>query len=294
MASLPNQDGIDIVFGAGGCKGAGEIGAYKALLELGVPIGKITGVSVGNLIAVMATNGMSPDDMAAETLRGLRQRNDPFILLKTLTLSDPFSFFVGGPIDLTVLMQEMVDRLGLKPNDQLQIVACDLLTHEPFLFAGKDYNLARAMTSSPAHCPRCCVRSGTTVPISAGDVRARLLVDGAVYHYNPTDFCRQPAIVFTFRSATEQPRTQDLSSPLDLYFHWREQYMPIAGHRRYVDPAKHVVVEIGLPNVAGLNFTAGLNNFDAMVEEGYQTTLKVVGEAIKAGRVPTTLSNSSK
>jgi hypothetical protein len=63
-------------------------------------------------------------------------------------------------------------------------------------------------------------------------------------------------------------------------------YMPIAGHQSYVDPVRNVVVEIGLPYVAGLNFSASLNNFDAMVEEGYQTTLKVVGEAIKAGRLP--------
>jgi hypothetical protein len=285
MASYPNQDGIDIVFGAGGGKGPGEIGAYKALLELGVPIGKITGVSVGNLLAVMATNGMSPDEMAAETLRGLRQRNDPALLLKTLTLCDPVSFLVGGPIDLSVVMREMVDRLGLKPNKRLQIVACDYFSNEPFLFAGKDYDLAKAMTAS-------CALPTVLRPVwddgdnQNGVTRLRLLVDGAVYHYNTVDFCSEPAIVVTFRAATEQPRAEDITSPLDIYFHWREMYKPIAGHRRYVDPVKHVVVEIGLPNVAGLNFTASLANFDAMVEEGYQTTLKVVGEAIKSGRVP--------
>jgi len=111
MASFHDKDGIDIVFGAGGGKGPGEIGAYKALLELGVPIGTITGVSVGNLIAVMATNGISPDDMAAETLRGLRQRNDLGLLIKTFTPGDLISIMVGGPIDMTVPMQEMVDRL---------------------------------------------------------------------------------------------------------------------------------------------------------------------------------------
>ncbi len=125
-------------------------------------------------------------------------------------------------------------------------------------------------------------------PDQNGDARLRLLVDGAVYHYNPVDFSRQPAIVLTFKAATEQPRAQDITSPLDYYFHWREMYMPITGHQSYVDPVQNVVVEIGLPYVAGLNFTASLNNFDAMIEEGYQTTLKVVGEAIKAGRVPST------
>ncbi|MBS2011238.1 MAG: hypothetical protein JST01_29610, partial [Cyanobacteria bacterium SZAS TMP-1] len=105
MASNQDKDGIDIVFGAGGGKGPGEIGAYKALLELGVPIGKITGVSVGNLIAVMATNGMSPDEMAEETLRGLRQRNDLGLLIKTFTPSDLISLLIGGPIDMTVPMR---------------------------------------------------------------------------------------------------------------------------------------------------------------------------------------------
>jgi predicted acylesterase/phospholipase RssA len=285
MASYSSQDGIDIVFGAGGGKGPGEIGAYKALLELGVPIGKITGVSVGNLLAVMATNGMSPDQMAAETLRGLRQRNDPALLLKTLTLSDPVSLLVGGPIDLSVVMREMVDRLGLKPNNRLQIVACDYFNRKPFLFAGEDYDLAKAMTASCA-LPTVLRPVWYHGPDHNGDARTRLLVDGAVYHYNPVDFCSGPAIVITFRAATEQPKAKDITSPMDLYFHWREMYMPITGHNSYVDPVRHVVVEIGLPYVAGLNFAASLNNFDAMVEEGYQTTLKVVGEAIKAGRVP--------
>jgi len=287
MASYQVKDGIDIVFGAGGGKGPGEIGAYKALLELGVPIGTITGVSVGNLIAVMATNGISPDDMAAETLRGLRQRNDLGLLIKTFTPGDLISLMVGGPIDMTVPMREMVDRMGLKPNKQLQIVACDFFTKEPFVFTGEDYDLARAMTASCA-LPTVLRPVWHNGPNQSGDSRPRLLVDGAVYHYNPVDFSRQPAIVFTFKAATEQPRSGDVQTPLDLYFHWREMYMPIAGHRRHVDPVKNVVVEIGLPNVAGLNFTASLNNFDAMVEEGYQTTLKVVGEAIKAGRIPST------
>jgi len=278
MASYQEKDGIDIVFGAGGGKGPGEIGAYKALLELGVPIGKITGVSVGNLIAVMATNGMSPDEMAAETLHGLRQRNDLSFLIKTFTPGDLISLLVGGPIDMTVPMREMVDRLGLKPNKQLQIVACDFFTKEPYLFSGDDYDLAKAMTAS-------CALPSVLRPVWYD---GKLLVDGAVYHYNPVDFSREPAIVFTFRAASEQPNSADLQTPLDLYFHWREMYMPLAGHRRYVDPVKNVVVEIGLRNVAGLNFTASINNFDAMVEEGYQTTLKVVGEAIKAGRVPST------
>ncbi|MBU6452596.1 MAG: patatin-like phospholipase family protein [Cyanobacteria bacterium REEB67] len=288
MASYPHKDGIDIVFGAGGGKGPGEIGAYKALLELGVPIRSITGVSVGNLIAAMATNGMTPDQMADETRRGLNQRNDPALLLKTLTPCDPVSFMVGGPIDMTVPMREMVERLGLKPNNRLQIVACDILTHEPFLFSGENYDLATAMTASCA-LPSVLRPVWHHGPNQSGDSRLRLLVDGAVYHYNPVDFCQEPAIVFTFRAATEAPRGEDIQSPLDLYFHWREQYLPIAGHRRYVDPVKNVVVEIGLANIAGLNFTASLKHFDEMVEEGYQTTMRIVGEAIKAGRVPSTL-----
>lgn len=276
------SSGIELVLGAGGVKGFGHVGVLDAIHELNIPIQSVTGVSVGSLVAVLYANGYTPDEIFAELVHGLTERNNPNLIFKCLTPADPISLMVGGPIDLSVSMQEMVDRLKLKANDQLKIVACDILRHEPVVFEGSDYgtiSLAKALTAS-------CALPTVLRPVWHQDGMApRLLVDGAVYHYNPTDFCANGAIVSTFRTVTELPK--EFKSPFDIYFHLREQYAPIAGHRRHVDPHKHIVLEIGLTDVAGLNFGVDYDKCLAMRAEAKATALKGLKEAIAAGRVPT-------
>lgn len=276
-------EGIELVLGAGGVKGFGHVGVLKALEELRIPVKSVVGVSVGSLVAALYTNGLSPDEIFAEMVRGLGQSDNPNLFVKTLTPCDPVSFMVGGPIDITVPMQEMVDRLGLKPNKQLKIVACDILRHEPVVFEGESYgsfSLAKALTSS-------CALPTVLRPVWYQDgMLPRLLTDGAVYHYNPTDFCEAGAIVSTFKTVSEMP--SEFKSPVDMYFHFREMYAPIAGHRRYVDPQKNVVVEIGLPDVAGLNFGVDHDKCVAMRDEAYKTALAVFVEAIAAGKITPT------
>lgn len=269
--------GIELVLGAGGVKGFGHIGVLRALEELKVEIGSVTGVSVGSLIAAMYTNGLTLDQIFAEMYSGLQNRNNPAVLLKTLSLPDPVSFMVGGAIDISGAMREMVARLNLKTNDRLKIVSCDYFRKEPVLFSGGDYDLSLAITAS-------CALPTVLRPVwHNGENGLSLLVDGAVYHYNPTDFCGGEAIVSTFRPATRP--TDEWQLPVDLYFHYREMFMPIAGHRRYVDPSKHVVIEVGLEDVAGLNYGLSLAKCREMEQDGYDRTIKMVTEARAAGRL---------
>jgi len=268
--------GIDLVLGAGGVKGFGHIGVLRALEELNINVRSITGASVGSLIAVMYTNGLSLDQIFDEMYAGLKNRTDPTILLKTFSLPDPISFMIGGSIDLTGPMREMVKRLNLKTNDRLKIVACDFFRKEPFLFKG-DYDLAKAITAS------CALPTVMRPVVHVDGGGLKYLVDGAVYHYNPTDYCEGEAIVSSFLPATEM--TSEWQQPIDLYFHYREMFMPIAGQRRYVDPSRHVVIEIGLPDVAGLNYGLSLAKCRQMEEDGYQRTIKMVTAARAAGRL---------
>ncbi len=271
--------GVEVVLGAGGAKGPGHTGVLKAIEELKIPVSKVTGVSVGSLVAALYANGLSPEQIFQELVQGLKNRKDPTLLLKALTPADPFSLIVGGPIDLIPAMREMVARLNLEARDELKIVACDILRHEPVVFEGSQYDLAKALTAS-------CALPTVLRPVWHQDgMTPRLLVDGAVYHYNPTDFCQDTAIVSSFKPATEFPR--EFETVFDLYFHMREMYAPIAGHRRYVDPHKHVVLEIGLADVAGLNFGISVEKARAMEEDGYQTAMKMLKEAIAAGRIHT-------
>lgn len=269
---------IDVVFGAGGVKGFEHLGVWEAIEELGVAVGTVSGASVGSLVAALVSNGIRGELLRQVFARGLMRRLDLPTLMKSLTPADPVSFAIGGPIDLRVPMREMVDEFGLKPNPGLKIVSFDFISQEPVVFEGTDYDLAQALTAS-------CALPTVLRPVWFQDKsKLRLLVDGALYHYNPTCFSRQPAIVSSLKPATSLPTEWQL--PLDLYFHFRELYWPIAGHRRYVDAEKHILIEVGLPDVAGLNFGISEKKCRQMIEDGYATSLPILKAEIAKGRVP--------
>lgn len=276
----PRQPGesVDVVFGAGGVKGYGHIGVWKAIEELGIPVGTVTGASVGSIIAAFVTNGYGVEELTRAFNRGLNNRMNLGMFISTLSWGDPLSVMIGGPVDLSQPMREMVREFGLKPNKQLKIVAFDLIQKEPVVFEGEDYDLAAALTAS-------CALPTVLRPVWYQDgARLRLLADGALYHYNPTCFSSAPAIVSTLKPASEWSREFQL--PLDFYFHMRELYFPIAGHRRVVDPNLHIVVDCGLPDVAGLNFGVSAETCTRMIADGYKTALTVLADAIAKGRLP--------
>lgn len=274
---LPGER-VDVVLGAGGVKGFGHIGVWKKILELGIPVGTVTGASVGSIIAAFVTNGYGVEELTRVFHRGLSNRMDIGTIIKAVSWGDPVSVAVGGLMDLTVPMREMVREFGLKPNPQLKIVAFDLIAKEPVVFEGEDYDLATALTAS------CALPSVLRPKWFMDGARMRLLADGALFHYNPTCFSTAPAIVSTLKPASEWPR--GFMYPLDAYFHARELYFPIAGHRRVVDPHLHIVVDCGLPDVAGLNFGVSPETCERMIEDGYKTAHSTLTDAIAKGRLP--------
>ena len=276
VSTLPATD-IELVLAAGGIKGFEHIGVLKALEEANVPIGKITGVSVGSIIAAFYTNGYTTDQITEIFVEGLAGRSSFTTLISCMkTVPDPITFAIGGMLDLKGAMQDMVERFNLKPNHNLRIIACDIMRHSPVVFDGVDYDLAHALASS-------CSLPGVFRPQwHNGHNGRQLLGDGALYHYSPADFCSGPAIFSIFRQATSFP-TQ-FGGWMDLYFSAREIYFPLAGNQRYVDGNRHLVIETGLPDVAGLNF--GISNAKCleMVEDGLTTSRTALANARAEGR----------
>lgn len=276
----PRQPGerVDVVLGAGGVKGFGHIGVWKAIKELGIPVGTVTGASVGSIVAAFVTNGYSVEDLERVFHRGLSNRMNLGVIMSALSPGDPLSIMIGGPMDLSQPMREMVREFNLKPNKALKIVAFDLIAQEPVVFEGEDYDLATALTAS-------CALPSVLRPVWFMEGhRMRLLADGALFHYNPTCFSTSPAIVSTLKPASELPK--EWTNPLDMYFHMRELYFPIAGHRRVVDQSLHVVIDCGLPDVAGLNFGVSAETCQRMIADGYKTAHTVLTDAIAKGRLP--------
>lgn len=133
------QEGIDlskeygIVLEGGGAKGAYQIGAWKALMEYGVKIRGIAGVSVGALNGALICMGdyeravdiwknisyssiMSVDDNEMDKLMHRRFKD---MSLQTVS-KESKKFIVGGGFDVTPLrqlMEEHVDEKKIKESD---------------------------------------------------------------------------------------------------------------------------------------------------------------------------------
>ncbi len=269
--------GSPLVLGAGGWNIFHHFGVLIALREHNIQVGDVLGVSAGSITAAFLTNGYQPEDMIPVFLDIRKERDNMASVLEGLTFTDPISLAVGGVFSLKPFITKLIERHGLKPNDRLRILACDYFTREPIVFQGTDYDLAVALTASGSpptvFKPEWYMDGG----------RPRLLVDGAYYHYNPTEFFDRPAIVSKFRPATAMPT--EFKYPMDLYFHLREIFFPVAGNSRHVDASRNLVIETGLPEVAGLNFGISEATCKRMVENGYNTANEVIARAKAEGRL---------
>ena len=68
------QSPVALILCGGGSRGALEVGFYRALRELGLPLDFIIGSSIGALNGAFIAGGMPPDDLAA-LWRGFRREH---------------------------------------------------------------------------------------------------------------------------------------------------------------------------------------------------------------------------
>lgn len=269
------------VLGAGGWNLFFHLGVMKAADELGLAINKsddIIGASCGSLIGAFIKNGYNWNKIVPIFIEMRSARSNPAVLA---TMFNPFAhplvLMMGGLFDARPFMEQLVRKYNLKPKKGLRILACDVLRHEPVIFEGEDYDLAFALTASGA------VPTMVQPLWYMKDGQYKLLVDGAAYHYNPTEFSCGPAIVSKFRKMSQFP--SDLQYPIDYYFAARELYFPTVGNNRYVDEANNIVIETGFANVSPLNPGLSEETCWKMVESGYNTAKPILQKAIDEGRV---------
>lgn len=265
------------VKGAGGWNIFHHCGVSMALRDHGLHPSKRLGVSAGSFESTLLENGYSPEQNVDLFLQLKKDRNNPVNMMLGLRIADPVSMSIGGVFSLRPHFERLVTELKLKPTKTLHILACDFFTREPVLFKGEDMDLVTALTASGSP-------PWIAQPVwHMHDGRLSLLVDGAVYHYNPTQFFDEPCIVSRFTKATQLP--SEWETWFDLYVSAREIFYPVAGNNRYVDETKHLVIETGMPNVAGLN--GGISDATClkMVENAYNVADKAISEAKAAGRL---------
>lgn len=292
----PRRTGkIELVLGGGGIKGFGHIGLLKAIEEKQIDIGTVTGVSIGSVVAALYTNGYTPDQINRIFLTELMGL-DPESLKRTMRLPSIARWFKSGFIDLASLFAELVKKYELRPQDNLKILAYNVIKGAPVVFEGRDYDLSKAISAS-------CAIPGVMRPVWSGrkpestrdqaktlarswrgQTEESILVDGGIHHPNPGEFCKDQAIISKLRFANRLP---DERLPLvDLGFHLVEMFWSYALDRYFPDPENHLVIDTGLPNVACLSFGISRRKCKQMVDYGYRKAARALDRAIRQGKVP--------
>lgn len=285
---------IEVVAGAGGAKGPGLIGAFRALEERNVAISKITGVSIGSLMATFYANGYHADDLEKlfleEELRNIVARKVGSIR----SWLSPRPLLGMGVINMRPLFEELVREYGLKPRRNLRIVSYNIVAREPVLFEGTNYDLAMALTASCAipgimrpvlYLPKTDADQRFVTKQAAQSMsKSGLLVDGGVHHFAPGEFAEGKAIVLKLGMVSQLPH--DWIKPVEGLFHGLELAFGRLIEMVQKDHAEDIVVEIGTKDVAGLAFSVGPRKCKEMIENGYKATAAAIDRAIQLGQVP--------
>jgi len=276
----------EVVLGGGGIKGFGHIGLLKALEERKVPVHHVTGISIGSLIAALYVNGYSCSDISDILFEELH-----FVLPEPAPGAKPMWF--GGSLSLSSsisayndmlqpytkfwnlekVLRKMVDKYGARPRENLRIVASNLFNGRPVVFEGTDYDLVSALAAS---CAFPLVMKPVVLEKRSCDLTARfkklqlqkrILIDGGIHHPHPGHFCKGPAIVSKLGFARKMPA--DKLTPAEYMCHLLEVMGSRVLDRYYRDPAEHIVVPVGMPDVAILSFALPRSKCDEMLAYGY-------------------------
>lgn len=263
----------DLVLGSGGIKGFAHIGFLKAILERGLPIGNVVGVSIGSVVATMFANGFTPDQIRDLLLDEIN-KVDTGELLQMRTLLKPLKIWnAGGVINLYRLMTDGVKRFNLRPQPNLKIVAYNFKAKKPVVFEGTDYDLGTAVAAS------CAVPFVMRSIRMAGGVN---LVDGGVFHPSPVKFCQNPAVVSRLGLARYLPKHR--LGVLEFLMHVGEMLFAPVHDRLFVEGrAPNLVINSGKPDVATLTFGMQAKDCLAMIDYAYEQTGRALDSAAVRG-----------
>lgn len=169
-SQLPKR-GIALALGGGAVLGAAHIGVLKALDERGIKINRISGTSIGSLIATLYAFGKKPDEM--QEIVGDLQWLD----VTSFTLS---SFGILSNDELGKQLKQILgERSFSDAKIPLYLVATDLVKGQKVVLDKGD--IAKAVMASS------CI-PGVFIPVEIDDM---LLVDGGLVENVPVSSLRE-------------------------------------------------------------------------------------------------------
>jgi Patatin-like phospholipase len=281
--NLQRDASYEVVLGGGGIKGFGLIGMLQALEERQVPVDYITGISIGSIVATLYVNGFSPEQVKDIIFEELHTVLPDQVADGKLSWKGSYravtSEILGPYVKLWNLekhLRNLVSKYDCKPHKNLRILASNLFNGRPVVFEGTDYNLVGALAAS---CAFPIVMKPIVLEKQSCELTRRfkrlqlqhsLLIDGGIHHPNPGHFCKGPAIIGKLGFARKMPAEK--LTPAEYMCHLLEVMASRVLEITYPDPAEHIVVPVGMPDVAILSFALPKSKCEEMVTYGYEQT----------------------
>ena len=230
-----------------------HIGVLRALEECRVTFASICGSSTGALIAALQANGAASSGIQDLFLNRDPQRFKSAVWFGSRNGCD--SRMYCPVVDLVPAAREFVRANGLEPKENLRIVCWDLLSEKPFVFAGKQYDLALALAAS-------CAVPGISRPVRTG---GKLLVDIATRDWQPESLCCKQSIVSV--AAYDGDDVERLSQ-VDSWLKQRRHLLHVA-EPTVTACADRIVIQTKLSAGSGCACKQGDAAREAVINAGY-------------------------
>jgi len=289
---------IGIALSGGGARGFAHIGVLQAMEEMGIPVDRVAGTSMGSVIGGLYACGYRPSKIEEivlridwnEIFRGTsprsrmalfeRQESGRYLVslpMDRLRIRLPTGFTQGERIT-SVLSLLMVNALAVDSFDGLPVpfraVSTDLVTGE---------RIAMASGSLPE-----AIRASMAFPLffTPVEIEGRLLVDGGLVDNFPVDVAKEMGSEIVIGSDVTSPLREkgDLTTPLGVGDQAISLQM-VASARKMRDLADAAVV----PDLTEITHTA-FQSIREIILAGYQSArqspeLRRIAEAL-AGLKP--------
>jgi hypothetical protein len=190
-----------------------HIGVLRALEEKGVKASTIAGGSTSALIAALYANGASSSVIQDLFLNRAPQRFNAADWLGVQDGCQATPRMFCPVVDLVPIAEKFVRENGLKAVPGLRIVCYDLLSKQPVVFSGSNYDLALALAAA-------CAVPGISRPVRTGEY---LLVDISAHEWEPERHCGKQAII----SRTAYENDENGLTQLDRWLNQRRQLLRV-------------------------------------------------------------------
>lgn len=230
VVRLISGEGIVLVLGGGGAKGCAHLGVYKAFCELGVPIDRVCGTSMGSIMAAF----IAMDLPLHEIVERINQHAIHNKKLNGYTL--PFVSLLSGVGWLDALKNLYGESLCIEDlwKNFFCITSNFTMRKMEVLKQGLLYLAIRASVSLP----------GIVPPIS--NARNELLIDGGIFNNVPVDVMRNIASPCKIVAIRVSPYTRIHSHlPGGVFSGFKHYFNKFKASR-----APHANIAAGMPNVS--------------------------------------------